>query len=82
MQKFLFGNLILRWIKFLPPTTHNGKDGKEFKLAFFFFFILLEKNWPTVSSLDIIHSANAQNINMDTFFWQNEFDIFLFYYAF
>ena len=62
MQKFLFRNLILHWIKFLSPTTHNGKDEKQLKLAFFFF---LEKNWPTVSSLDVIYSAN---VNMDTFF--------------
>ena len=78
MQKFLFRNLILHWIKFLSPTTHNGKDGKQLKLASFFLFFF-EKNWPTVSSLDVIYSAN---FNMDTFLKQNEFDIFLFYYAF
>lgn len=80
MQKFLFGNLILHWIKVLSPTTHNGKD-KRIEIGLF-FFIFLEKNLPTVSSLDVIYSENAQNFNMDIFFWQNEFDTFLFYYAF
>lgn len=60
MQKFLFGNLMLYWIRVLSPTTHNGKD-KRIEIGLFVFFIFLEKNWPTVSSLDVIYSAKLMH---------------------
>ena len=54
--------LFVRWIQFLSSNALDDEDGKN----------ETSKDWRTFSSLDATYS---ENINIDSFSWQNSCDI-------